>query len=391
MWIDIKAISHCAIGKLKLIKCCVCEFSHWNMLLRREMHKCYNFTSRLFSFKRRSLLRTLILILLLSLVSSLFFLYRVMDSSLHLPKANPPIPHIRCHVAPTDMNPETYTPLNHKVDEHIKLAHRALLITEMPNSKNGQKIRYFLNSLRIEVKFESKLKPIPTLTNKKSGRFAVVVFENFNSYLELDSWNKQLLDKYCHEYHVGIIGFVKPLENDVDSFKTVTDYHITFQYNLELEDYKLNPESSLWHIMRPREVWKGFLPDRWTVFHSNHSTYQPLAFSKLSPHLLEPHTGDSRDLKPLSYATAVLDLGEVDGISKVLFGYDLNFWLNSVIMMDALSYLSYGKLDLKLERYIQIDVDDIFVGKEGIRMKVADVEVIFHFFLHNCKLASCTK
>lgn len=266
-------------------------------------------------------------------------------------------------------------PSKHKTDDRLRLAHRALLITEVPNSKNSQRIRYFLSSLRIDVKAESKSRTLPVLYNKKSGRFAVIIFENYSSYLELDNWNRQLIDKYCHDYHVGIIGFVRPSEETVGAFRHIDEYHMTFQYNLELEDYKINFDSEVWRVLRPGEAWRGFLPDKWTVFHSNHSNYQPLAFSKLSSNFLEFDTGEAKHLQMFRYVTAVLDQGTIDGIPKILFGNDLNFWLHTLLMVDALSFLSSGKLELQLERYIQVDVDDIFVGKEGIRMKVPDVEV----------------
>lgn len=322
-----------------------------------------------------------------------------MDSGIHTPRANPPIPHIRCLVEPSIRNSGTELPTKHKTDDRLRLAHRALLITEVQNSRNGQKIRFFLSSLRIDVKVELKSRTLPALSNKKSGRFAVIVFESYNSYLDMDSWNRQLIDKYCHDYHVGIIGFVKPLEDTVGVVRHVDGYHITFQYNLELEDYKLNTDSAVWRAMRPGEAWRGFLPDKWTVFHSNHNTYQPLAFSKLSSNFLEFDTGETKDLQTFKYVTAVLDLGKIDGISKILLGNDLSFWLHTVVMVDALSYLSFGKLELQLERYIQVDVDDIFVGKEGIRMKVSDVEVshklhkseCFHLFVYVCILSICQR
>jgi len=34
------------------------------------------------------------------------------------------------------------------------------------------------------------------------------VFENYTKYLHMDKWNKELLDKYCREYNVGIVGFM---------------------------------------------------------------------------------------------------------------------------------------------------------------------------------------
>ncbi|KAH9489549.1 hypothetical protein Btru_038391, partial [Bulinus truncatus] len=344
------------------------------MLLRREFFKCYNFAVRLISCKRCSLLKTLVLISILSLVSSLLFLYHVMDSGLHLPRANPPVPHIRCDSSIAHQFPSNYiTPslVNHRFDDRLRVAHRALLITEMQNSKNGQKIRYFLNALRIEVKFEVKSKAVPTLTNKKSGRFAVIIFENYNTYLDLDSYSRQLVDKYCHDYHIGIISFVRPVDDSTLMYRQEDSYHITFNYNMPLVDYKINEASTLWKTVKPGSIWKGNLPDTWTVFKSNHSTYQPLAFSRSLSHF---QSFDSSQY--FSHITAVFDEGKIDGIAKVLFGSDLTFWLHSVIMMDALTYLSSGRLGLQLERYLQIDVDDIYVGKEGIRMKVSDVEAL---------------
>lgn len=44
-----------------------------------------------------------------------------------------------------------------------------------------------------------------------------------------------------------------------------------------------------------------------------------------------------------------------------------------MLLLDSISYLSSGKLSLPLKRYILIDIDDIFVGETGTRMKSYDV------------------
>ncbi|KAK3711017.1 hypothetical protein RRG08_009606 [Elysia crispata] len=291
-------------------------------------------------------------------------------------RAKPPVPHIRCLSDPDLLNPEVQAPGKHKSNERLQLAHRALLVVEAPSSRNGRKIKHFLNSLRIDVKVVSKSKTFPPLSSKKSARYAVIVFENYNSYLKLDSWSRQLIDKYCRDYHVGIVGFIRPPREEGTHVSFVDGYQLTIQYKLELEDIKLNFDSYVWRVLKPGEVWKGFLPGKWAVFHSNHSTYQNLAYSRLSSHFLEFDASDDSYLHGFKYVTSVMDKGEIDGIPKILFGNDLNFWLHTVMMVDTLSYLSFGKLELSLDRYIQIDVDDIFVGKEGIRMTVDDVEAL---------------
>ena len=74
------------------------------------------------------------------------------------------------------------------------------------------------------------------------------------------------------------------------------------------------------------------------------------------------------------------DRGEFDGIQRVLFGSGLEFWLHRLLLLDAMSYLSHGKLSTSLQRYIQVDIDDIFVGMKGTRLTSIDVEVFFRNF-----------
>ena len=46
------------------------------------------------------------------------------------------------------------------------------------------------------------------------------------------------------------------------------------------------------------------------------------------------------------------------------------------MFLDSLSYLSYGQLSKSLDRYIGIDIDDIFVSEKGTRMHVDDVNAL---------------
>lgn len=121
----------------------------------------------------------------------------------------------------------------------------------------------------------------------------------------------------------------------------------------------------------------GPLPgDDWTVFQSNHTTYEPVLLAR------GRSTETSGAPGPL-HAAVVQDLGLHDGIQRVLFGNNLNFWLHKLVLVDAVSFLTGKRLSLALERYILVDIDDIFVGKEGTRMKVSDVKVSAVLF-ENC-------
>lgn len=143
--------------------------------------------------------------------------------------------------------------------------------------------------------------------------------------------------------------------------------------NLALKDCSINPKSPLLYITRPSEVEKGLLPgEDWTVFQSNHSTYEPVLLAKTKSAESIPHMNIDAAL----HTTVVQDLGLHDGIQRVLFGNNLNFWLHKLVFVDGVSFLTGKRLSLPLDRYVLVDIDDIFVGKEGTRMKVDDVKVM---------------
>lgn len=80
-------------------------------------------------------------------------------------------------------------------------------------------------------------------------------------------------------------------------------------------------------------------------------------------------------LTMLDMETLVMaDHGLYDGIRRVIFGGGINFWYHRVLLLDSIGHLSNGKIISSLDRYIQIDIDDIFVGEVGTRMKLDDVE-----------------
>ncbi|XP_048399755.2 bifunctional heparan sulfate N-deacetylase/N-sulfotransferase 1b [Stegostoma tigrinum] len=249
-----------------------------------------------------------------------------------------------------------------------------LVFVESMYTQLGQEIVAILETSRF--KYHTEIAPgkgdMPTLTDEDRGRFVLVIYENILKYVNLDAWNRELLDKYCIEYSVGIIGFFKANENSLLSAQ-LKGFPLYLHSNLGLKDCSINPKSPLLYITKAKEVEKGFLPgDDWTVFQSNHSTYEPvlLAKTKSAENILHMEVDAAR------HTTVVQDLGLHDGIQRVLFGNNMNFWLHKLVFVDAVSFLTGKRLSLPLDRYILVDIDDIFVGKEGTRMKAEDVKAL---------------
>ncbi|NXY89010.1 NDST4 sulfotransferase, partial [Alcedo cyanopectus] len=249
-----------------------------------------------------------------------------------------------------------------------------LLFVESQYSQLGQDIVAILESSRFQ--YHMVIAPakgdIPPLTDNGRGKYTIVIYENILKYVSMDSWNRELLEKYCVEYSVSIIGFHKANENSSPS-ASLKGLPLHLYNNVALKDCVVNPQSPLLRITKAPRVEKGPLPgEDWTVFQFNHSTYQAVLLTELQSSRPPPAALPRAAL----YATVIQDLGLHDGIQRVLFGNNLTFWLHKLIFIDAISFLSGKRLTLSLDRYILVDIDDIFVGKEGTRMNVKDVKAL---------------
>uniref|UniRef100_A0A8D2L8B8 [heparan sulfate]-glucosamine N-sulfotransferase n=1 Tax=Varanus komodoensis TaxID=61221 RepID=A0A8D2L8B8_VARKO len=247
-----------------------------------------------------------------------------------------------------------------------------LVFVESQYSALGQDIIMILESSRFQYHIEiaSGKGDLPVLIDKNKGKYVLIIYENILKYVNMDSWNRGLLDKYCGEYGVGMIGFHRSSENTLQAFQ-LKGFPFHSHGNVGVKDCCINPHSSVLHLTKSSKFDKGPLPGNdWTVFHINHSAYQPIIFAKVkAPENLPP-------MKSALHATIIHDLGLHDGIQRVLFGNNLNFWLHKLIFIDAVSFLTGKRLTLSLDRYILVDIDDIFVGKEGTRMKANDVQAL---------------
>ncbi|MEE6513263.1 hypothetical protein FKM82_020803 [Ascaphus truei] len=323
--------------------------------------------------KLRRSFRTLVILLatfcLASIVISAYYLYSGHKQAILLIETTAQAECGDIHLLPY----RTFKMKTAKPIDTSKTDLTVLLFVESQYSQLGQDIVAILESSRFQ--YHIVIAPgkgdIPPLTKDGKGKYAIIVYENVLKYVSMDSWNRELLEKYCVEYSVSIIGFHKANENSLPSTK-LKGFPLHLYNNVALNDCFVNPNSPLLHITKASTVAKGPLPgEDWTVFQYNHSTYQPVILAELQTFGKPTHFLSKSSL----HATVIQDLGLHDGIQRVLFGNNLNFWLHKLIFIDSISFLSGKKLSLSLDRYILVDIDDIFVGKEGTRMNVNDVKV----------------
>ncbi|XP_063316115.1 bifunctional heparan sulfate N-deacetylase/N-sulfotransferase 3-like [Pelobates fuscus] len=323
---------------------------------------------------RRHFQRTILLLAtfcMVSIVISAYYLYTGY-------KQDNELSEVSMEIDCTHVESLPYKLLGEKIGKPtVSLRTEAIILVfiESQYSQLGQDIISILESS--QFKFHAEIAPgkgdLPPLTEKHIGKYALIIYENFWKYTNMDTWNKDILDKYCHQYGVGIIGFLKGSENNVQNFNP-KGFPFIIHSNMAVKNCCVNPYTSLLHITKPStKPGKGtLLGNEWTVFEFNHSFYQPVVFTKVKmPVNTQPQLS-----KISLFATVMYDLGLQDGIQRVFFGNNLNFWLHKLIFIDAISFLSMKSLMLSLERFILVDIDDIFVGKEGTRMNVNDVKAL---------------
>ncbi|OUC44560.1 sulfotransferase domain protein [Trichinella nativa] len=259
---------------------------------------------------------------------------------------------------------------NSKCDSKI------LLLVENQYSALGQQIKTVLNYLKVPYKVQAVRKTLPSLTNLARGRYMIIIFENFYRYINMNHWNRQLLDKYCKEFGASIVAFMPNKSDDQDEFDPVKllGFPLYVQKQRRFANASLSDISQLLYIAKRGSHFPGPVGNNsnWVGFKPNHSTYKPVMFAR--------DVSNANDVQSL----VLLDNGEFDGIRRLLFGNDLNsFWPLKLLFLDGLRFLSFGKVQLPLVRYLQIDIDDIFVGQENGKITKADVEKYVANFVYN--------
>uniref|UniRef100_A0A8C2XFM4 [heparan sulfate]-glucosamine N-sulfotransferase n=1 Tax=Cyclopterus lumpus TaxID=8103 RepID=A0A8C2XFM4_CYCLU len=304
--------------------------------------------------------------------NSLFLLFSLSPFSL----GQSPEPACSQPLSPYHQLPYPYPPNPPHTHTHTDPV--VLVLVESQYSQLGQDIVAILESAHFQFRMEiaSGKGDLPPLTEKGRGRYSLIIYENLLKYAHADTWNRQLLHQYCTEYRVGIIGFYRSTENSPPLLK-FRGLPVVLRTNQALWDCCVVSSSPLLHLTKPGTD-QGPLPgDDWTSFSSNHSTYQAVLHARAKEGAGagsgdNPGPGLSLGLQ----ATVVQDMGLYDGVRRVLFGQGLGYWLHRLILVDAISYLTNRKLTLGLDRHILVDIDDIFVGKEGTRMNAKDVKAL---------------
>uniref|UniRef100_A0A2C9M1F1 Heparan sulfate-N-deacetylase N-terminal domain-containing protein n=1 Tax=Biomphalaria glabrata TaxID=6526 RepID=A0A2C9M1F1_BIOGL len=166
-----------------------------------------------------------------------------------------------------------------KVDHRIPLK-MVLVFVEDSKSAHVSELGQFLALQRIEYRTSLLREDIPALvlTDIDVPRYALLVFDDYLSYMSLDPAKRSLIDDYCKKYSVGILAITHSA--GASRTKTFTDHKIKLQQGMRLKSFIFNPEIDFWRVVRAEATFEDILPSSdWTIFITEHATYKPLVFS----------------------------------------------------------------------------------------------------------------
>ena len=301
-----------------------------------------------------------------------------------------------------------------------------LLYGTTSTTEDARAVQVLLEGQRIQVTHFNYYwkKRSPSLTTERNGKrvgsFAVVIVVDSILHYGLWSQSKQepVLD-YCREYQVPLL-FV-PSAGKESKNSTV---HQEIKIGSDVWARSVRPGSILFLELNSSQSWFYYVKAGlkitkfpsdclWTVFQitakSSPVDHMMPAFNHTQGHVTSAPNEPSRDptrnkdklhlgfeaVLELAYhdsnsdgvkTTPVLmqDRGLRDGVRKVFIGGPAQFWLTKLLILDVMRNVSNQRLfRFGRQRWVQVDVDDIFIAPDGTKMTTEDVWVGTAFILYS--------
>merc|ERR1719300_620207 len=241
---------------------------------------------------------------------------------------------------------------------------RILLISSSPGPSQAKEITEFLvmNRLKYKIAYSGKHLPDLISLSKGIGKYPVIIFQDMRDFYHMDQWNREILNKYCRQFSVGILGFL-PTGNEILNYEGVDDnsssYSLKISSHTSLSSISTG-EHPMFRILKKNLTLTGYqLGAKWLRFESLVNGFDQIITGSFDDGVVAP--------------IVIEDLGNIDGVKKVLIGGNksMQYWFIKLLVLDALNYLSMGEISLPLTRYVLVDIDDIFVGVN--RLQKSDV------------------
>jgi hypothetical protein len=258
-----------------------------------------------------------------------------------------------------------------------------LLITSPIISRNFEYIIQVLTSLDLDFLilriYDKESSNIISQLFLKS--YVLVIIESFDLITKIDAKSRFVLFNYCNTNSIGIIFFTNT--DNINNFSNIeirnksVDALKSCKLNNEIQKdsfYKITKSSQSPLLISNRNYLKEI---KALSYFNDDNNYKSVIECENNSNLMIISTGDS--CKTILGSTKC-QINSLTNIRKVFISIELEkLPILSILFMDALSFASYNKITFDLKRFIQIDIDDMFVEAIGKRLKPNDVTALLNF------------
>lgn len=260
--------------------------------------------------------------------------------------------------------------------EKLQVSPRVLLLYHRNSTNGAREISTLLQSHRIPydphlMRTGGTLQLMEErLGENVLGKYCLIICASIG-LLESNITQGHVL-AYSAMFNVTIMSIaasgVTPSSHKASHFHTVN----IKSYNLQ--GVLLNPSKQFYYLKTGEwfTALGGFTSPSWTAFTGlAHDEAEVLASVMFRGKSLNQTLPLAITLKGIGNSGS----SGVSGVNQVLIGSPMAFWMTEMLVLEVIRSLYPGLARFGRQRWIMIDIDDIFVAPAGLKMTSADVEV----------------
>ena len=260
----------------------------------------------------------------------------------------------------------------------VSVSPRVLVLYDKISMAVAKQIQAILQSHRVPHDMHTYDNPSFDLTTSdpstEVGKYCLVVCAGMYSQL-------QRYQDYARRFNVTIISFASA---DASTSKLhamgvvkVKDVAVS-----DITGVKLNPSREFYYLKTGEWLTDVRDANRWATFVPADSADYPADGHFEVWAIIKYYSEEAVNVTtPLVLVTGG---GRVSEVTEVLVGIPVSFWLSKMLLLEAIrTYSSVKVLRFGRERWVMIDIDDIFVAGEGLKMSPDDVQVRFFSVVKN--------
>lgn len=230
---------------------------------------------------------------------------------------------------------------------------------------------------------------VSLLADSASVFYRVIIIESYLSYLAMSAAKQQIILSYCQRRHCGIIGLFA--DNDLlptigETLHVHNGLHVTVLK--QVKGVEVNSSSPILRVTKSNGVWLKSLPgERQVVLVRESSARGSVCGHSVLTLVNRPltdYTASQQSTHSLMWHDCLQSNGN-ESVQLILFGgFGLQFWLQRLLLIDSIGFLSgptsssssNGGLQVSLTRYVQVDIDDIFIPSTNVNFTTDDIQAM---------------